>query len=179
MITLEELEELPNNFTILMNLSPDTHLNAYEILDLLHTKGICVTLHRPATNLKDLLEKKGFKIENIHFVDCISRTAGLYSELENCEYTGAPHDLTRIGIAIDRAVEKLGAGDKFLIFDSLPTLLIYHDEKIVLEFMNFLINRLRSLRIKGVIFSTEKELSKKMKNRLSEFCDKVVNLSQA
>ncbi|MEK6903995.1 MAG: hypothetical protein AABW87_00190, partial [Nanoarchaeota archaeon] len=69
------LEGLPHDFSILINTNIDTHMDAYKILDHLHhLAGICITLNRPAKNLKKLLDFHKIKSSHLHFIDCISRS---------------------------------------------------------------------------------------------------------
>lgn len=177
MINQKLLNDLPHDFVLHLAIKPETHLDAYTILDQFHSKGICITLNKPASNLKDALERKGFSTENLYFIDAVSNLAGIQKNIKNCSFVNSPADLTGIGIALDNIVAKIGQeAEKFLILDSLPTLSIYHKEDTVLQFLNFLINRMRALRIKGFIFNIEENVSKKINNELDEFCDKTIRL---
>ena len=177
----KELAGLPEPFVVLVLTQPSTHFNAY--LDLMDfainhekMKGLCITITRTVGSLKATLESREISTENIHFIDCISRVTGSSMECENCEFVSHPSNLTDISIALTNSLNKMGEGRKFLVVDSWSSLLIYNDQKKVLGFSNFIINKLRAKNINGFIITLQTKNNEEFVNSLSIFCDKVINL---
>ena len=141
------------------------------------TPGVYITLNKPA----QVLERK-FQMDNIDtrliiFIDCFSRTGDDQIKREkNILYIGSPERLSDISVAIEQAVNAIPSEKKFVLLDSLSTLLIYNKSGTVARFVHFLSNKMRSLKVKGVILSLEKEQEKDLLSDLSQFCDARIDM---
>ena len=152
MINPKIFDDLPHDFNLFINIKKEDKIKAYNILDQLHSKGIFLSLNKPAANLKDVLERSDLKTNDLLFIDCVSKHVEEPLEIENCEY--ASLNLPDISLAITKASEKIGHNvNKFLILDSLHDLLMYYDKETALKFMKFLIERMRTLRINGIVLN--------------------------
>lgn len=177
----KELEGIPEPFVVLILTQPSTHFNTYlDLIDFAINQekmdGVCITITRTVSSLKNTLETKGISTEHLHFIDCISRVTGSSIECENCEFVSHPSNLTDISIALTNSLNKMGEGKKFLIVDSWSSLLIYNDQKKVLGFSNFIINKLRTKNINGFLITLQTKDNEEFVNSLSIFCDKVISL---
>jgi len=83
----EELKNLPDNFSIVINATRSAYPYSYDILRTLPEKGICITLTKSADYLKEELENKGIKTDNFHFIDCIAKLMDEKNFLTNCFVT--------------------------------------------------------------------------------------------
>ena len=80
-----------------------------------------------------------------------------------------------MSVAMDQAIKSL-QGDKFLIFDSLNTLLIFNKPATVARFIHFLTGKMREWKIKGVIITLVKETEPALLDELTQFSDARVDL---
>ena len=92
----------------------------------------------------------------------------------NCLYLGDPHDLTSVSIAIDQAIGSM-KGEKFIVFDSVNTLLNYNNESVVIRFMHSMTAKMRSENARAVILSVD-GMNEKISSQLSQFCDKSIEV---
>lgn len=70
---------------------------------------------------------------------------------ENCVFM-KPQALTDISIALTQAVEGIGEGkERFLFLDTLSTLMIYNNDKVVGKFAHSIVNKIRNWSIKSVM----------------------------
>lgn len=180
---LKYLEELPKEqFTALLLVEPTNYSKInYELTRLLinHTqgKGLYITLNRSYDFLMETLRKERINVEEIFFVDAISKGTGKKTTThENVEYIESPRDLTALSVAIDETYQKLGEKPKFLIFDSISTLLIYNDIASVERFIHLVIGKLREWKIKGVLLMVKSDEHKGVVNSLSQFCDRILEI---
>ncbi len=148
------------------------YVNTLKMLLKTEQTGVCVTFNRSAKAVADVLKKEGVDISRLYFVDCISKVSGVRDEGERTEYAESPSALSSIGIAVNASLEKTGGG-AFIVYDSIPTLLIYNDLEDVLQFTDYIINKMREKTGKTVIFAVE-EGDVKLMNHLMQSCDKVV-----
>ncbi len=180
---LRYLEELPKEqFTALLLVEPTNYSKInYELLRLLisHTKGkgMYITLNRSYEFMKETLAKEKIDTEKIYFIDAISKGTGDKTIIkENVQYIESPRNLTELSVAIDELYQKLDEKPKFLVFDSISTLLIYNDIASVERFTHMIIGKLREWKIKGVLLMVKSEEHKGVVNSLSQFCDRILEI---
>ncbi len=144
-------------------------------------KGIYVSSNRSSRDLVDRLRKYDcdldakIKAREISIVDLVSRSVGA-QEIEGAVYVSSPSELSATQMAIEAAISKLSpeAGNAWLVIDSLPTLLIFNGTGALLNFLHFLIGRLRVLGYTGVILTAEGSLSPRVFSTVAQLCDKVI-----
>lgn len=178
----KEIKDLPEKYIAIVFTSPEDYIVIYyDILKILLNEfeysGICVTLNKPAKVLLSQLKKRGIESENLYTIDCISKTAGIETKIENTTYIKNPNNLTEISINIKKIMNNVkDSKATFLILDSLSTLLIYNSSGSVLKFANFLTTRMKDIGIGGVFIVVEEELEKKFINQIVQFCDKIIRI---
>jgi KaiC/GvpD/RAD55 family RecA-like ATPase len=135
-------------------------------------KGIYVTVNK---NISDLLEKfegTGIDTKNVVFIDAISvMGSGEKIEGKNYHYLDSPKDLVEITLEIEKAANAIGEGKKFIIIDSLSTLLVYNKEATVERFVHSLSGKIRAWNAQGVLIVVE-STKNEIVNTLGQFCDK-------
>ena len=82
--------------------------------------------------------------------------------------------LTELSIAINKAVKNQNS--KFIIFDSLSTLLIYHKDNIATKFVQDLINKFETTESNLIFTITTKDKESILFKNLQVFVNKVINL---
>ncbi|MDD5133006.1 MAG: ATPase domain-containing protein [Candidatus Nanoarchaeia archaeon] len=135
--------------------------------------AVYVTVNKPYDSLIKILEKYNINTKKIFIIDAITPTSA--KNKENAIFIGNPKELTSISISSTSAIKSI-PGEKVFFFDSLSTLLIYNDSGSVTKFAHFLVNKMKSLDVSGVIISLEKEMDPKMLSQLSQFVDKVIEV---
>jgi len=174
----KRLEALPEKYVALVVVRQDK----YDVLVSHLVKnfrkegipGIFVTLNKDAKSLVEMLNKNNVDCNDIFIVDAISKTkAGRAETNGNISFVGSPNDLTEMEAQIMDFVERLPPGNRFFIFDSLSTMLIYNAEKTVEKFVHSLSERLRSLGFK-TIFTIMESGNEEIMSVLAQFCDKAI-----
>ncbi|MCX6802783.1 MAG: hypothetical protein NT067_06765 [Candidatus Diapherotrites archaeon] len=179
---LKELEALEDDQIVLIVVRAADYLKVnLEILSYLVKKKsnecVYITLNRPYDNLVTLFEKNKIDPKKFYFIDTISASTGAKTtESENVAFIDSPHGLTEISISLNKAIDALQGKNKFLFFDSISTLLVYNQAGTVTKFAHFLIGKMRTLRLKGIFISLEKETEEHLINQMSQFVDKVITL---
>jgi KaiC/GvpD/RAD55 family RecA-like ATPase len=141
------------------------------------TPGVYVTLNRPYDNIKALFAKEKIDTKNVIFIDGVSKTVGgKVEKRDDCLYIGGPKGLSDISLAMDQAIMAIPKGDKFLFFDSLSTLLLYHDVSVVAQFVHFISGKMRVWKVKGIIISLRRNKDQELIEELQSFCDLTLNI---
>jgi len=179
----KELENLPFQAVVMFVTDVKGYfkdsVNILKILiNNLKLDGIYITINKPYQNLIESLNESKIDTKKLFFIDCITKTVGGKPEItENCLFIASPQNLTELGVALTQAMEAMkGKPNKFLLLDSLSTLLVYNSAGTVAKFSHFLTTRIRLSKLKGVFIIVEKEMEEKLLLTLSEFCDKVIKL---
>src|SRR3989338_5415735 len=144
-----------------------------EIFRIMSKSGgywIYVTVNKPFSAIKDSFIRKKIDVSGIFFIDMTS-SSGAKKE-SNCLYLGDPHDLTSVSIAIDQAISSM-KGEKFIVFDSVNTLLNYNNESMVIRFMHSMTGKMREARSRAVILSVG-GVDERISSQLTQFCDKSI-----
>jgi len=172
-----EFEAIGNSGLVLMSLQAESYfetaMESAAFLSGKNQKGVYVTSSRPYLYLSKEMQRRGINQDNIFFIDCISAMAGERGG-GACTYVENPAAIEEISMHIRSLLDRIESGEKFLILDSLSTLLIYNSKNSVKEFAMFLINKLRLEGVNGVFLIIEKEAPEDIKQILIAMCDKVV-----
>jgi len=139
-------------------------------------KGVCVTVNKSSFDLDKVLDREGIERENLVYVDAVTEMIdSVKLKGKQAVYLESPSDLVDLSIAIEKAVKKLGIGKKFVIVDSLTTLLVYNNEESVEKFTHALSQKIGDWEIQGIFLATD-STSKEFIDTLSQFCDKVSSI---
>ena len=173
----------PNRVVLFQIAVEEDYLKLISRFLLLNTnsKGVYVSANRSAKDLTEKIRKHNFDLDaklktgQICIVDLVSRTVGA-QEIEGAVYVSSPSELSATQMAIEGVINKAKTEPEntWLVIDSLPSLLIFNGAGALLNFLHFLIGRLRVLGYTGVIFTVEGSLSTRVFSTVAQLCDKVI-----
>lgn len=133
---------------------------------------VYITATIPATSIIGALEVLEIKMDHVHFVDCVSHTMlGSASNLENVLLVESPTMLENVMLKVEFLTRKLGSQKKIVVFDSLNSLCIHNDTKIISEFLHILVNNMRAKNISLFLLMIEEQGTEDIKNMLNLVCD--------
>lgn len=138
-----------------------------------HTTWTYITVSKTFDYLSKTF-KEGTQQSNIKFIDCISRAAGISDNNTNCIYVESPVMLEKIILETLNNFKGMKRDlDKYIIIDSLSSLMIYNDAEIIREFVSLLMNRSRAENIHIVSILVEEEMDS---SKLIQLNDKIIVL---
>jgi archaellum biogenesis ATPase FlaH len=139
-----------------------------------------VTSTRPARAIINRLRGERIPVDNMYFVDCISYTVGGTAERsDKIAYIESPTLLETIMLKIFWLLKRTPGDKKFVFFDSINTLSIYNEQKILSEFLHILVNKLRAQDIFTVVLLVGEQTPKEVESMLRLVCDETVDLRRA
>jgi hypothetical protein len=137
---------------------------------------VYVTITKPCNTLIDEFDFLQ-ETQNLKFIDCISRAAGITETGSNCILIESPTMLEKLGLEIMNVFKEVDENtQKYLVIDSLTNLIIYNDPEIVTEFFYHIINRTRVRNIHTISLAIEEEELDKYLNRLIYLNDKILKV---
>ena len=134
--------------------------------------GLYITLNKPAAVLRPYLENAGVSLGTLVFLDSVTNTPE--QETDTCSFLGRMRELADLSIAISKMISKQ-ENVRFVLFDSVSTLLIYNDPKSVARFCHLIAEKLRGWGISGAFISMQLSEGMDMVAQISQFCDAFVN----
>jgi hypothetical protein len=146
------------------------------VVDTPDEAWVYVTFNKP---FEIFIEDYDFldSLNNIKFIDCISRASGISRQDSNCIYIESPTMLEKLGLEIMNVFKSVNKDiDKNLILDSLTNMIIYNDSEIVTKFFYHIINRTRSKKIHTISLAIEEEEINKDLNRLLYLNNKIIRI---
>jgi len=122
--------------------------------------------------------KASSRAEDVYYIDCISRMAGkgVPEKSDDVFFVENPSSLEEMSLYLDRLLGKVKSARKFILIDSLSSLLIYNADKSVKEFTHYMINKIRLENLTGVILSIEKREAEDILRTISPMCDTEIRL---
>ncbi len=139
--------------------------------------GIYVSVSRPYRYIHSNLEKNDIELGNLYAIDCVSQMAGKVGEkLESVAYVENPSSLEEISMYVDRMLAKIEGERKFILLDSLSSILIYNNPKSVKEFTHFIINKMRLEGIGGYILTQDKKDAQDLIQTIRPLLDKEIRV---
>jgi hypothetical protein len=138
-------------------------------------EGVVVSANKPYLTVEDSFRNLGI-LDKIVFVDCASRLAGSNPSLrERDVLIQSPADLTELTIGITRSIDRLGE-KRFLIFDSLTTLLIYSRLSSLTQFAHSLGLIMKAKKVTCFFLAVDQDATKEMLSFLSTIADEFVHV---
>jgi len=174
------MRSLPEYFIVSVISPPDKYAEvnmaiARYMINKRKMSGVYITMNKPYTSLVQALERNKVNTKKIFFIDAISGVVGGEKEAgDNYTTLTGPSSLTDLGIAISKACE--AKNPRFMIMDSLSTMLVYNSAQASVRFVHYWVTQLRKCAWPGVIFSLDKDIEKGILESVTQFCDKIITL---
>jgi archaellum biogenesis ATPase FlaH len=91
----------------------------------------------------------------------------------NAVFIGSPKELTNISITTTSKIKEFKKA-KILIFDSISTLLVYNKFEVVKDFIRFISNKMKELKITFVMTCIKEMTDEKTIAELKAFADDII-----
>ena len=137
-------------------------------------EGVFVSANKPYLTIEENFRKFGI-LDKIIFVDCASILAGDNPSGERIVLINNPADLTQLALSLTRSIERLGE-KRFLVFDSLTTLLIYSKLGPLTQFTHSLGLMMKTKKVTCFFLAVDQEATKEMLRFLSTIADEFVRV---
>jgi KaiC/GvpD/RAD55 family RecA-like ATPase len=138
-------------------------------------KCVYVTATIPSSVILAQLASEDISTDHVHFVDCISYMVGTSPDKDtDVLYIESPTMIDTTMLKIHTMIKMLGDDPKLVFLDSVNTLSLHNDEKVMQEFVHYLINALRVRKVPSVVLSIEDQTPEDLEIILKLVCDGVI-----
>ena len=136
-------------------------------------RGVYITINRPCAKLDEVFRENNIDTSKIIFIDAITQIAMPNVKSGNSYvYIKHPSDLTNMYIRLLEALKKID-GKKFLVVDSISTLMVYNSPETVLRFAHALASKLPAQGVDVVYIALLDEKNASVES-IAGMCDKVL-----
>jgi len=180
----EKLLALPEASAVSLRLRTEQYFDAVQgMLDLFASKKdldvIYITTTIPAQSIINALEVLEISMDRIWFVDCISQI--MMSSAKRHPHVIAvesPTMLENIMLKVEYLMRKNPNRKDLVVLDSINSLAIHNNTKILSEFLHILVNNLRARGAYTVIFSMQEYESDDIRNMLVLVSDETTEIEE-
>lgn len=178
----EKLMALPEASAVSLRLRTEQYFDTVQgMLDLFASKKdldvIYITTTIPAQSIINALEVLEISMDRIWFVDCISQI--MMSSAKRHPHVIAvesPTMLENIMLKVEYLMRKNPSRKDLVVLDSINSLAIHNNTKILSEFLHILVNNLRARGAYTVIFSMQEYESEDIRNMLVLVSDETTEI---
>jgi KaiC/GvpD/RAD55 family RecA-like ATPase len=178
----DKLGALPESSAIAMRLKADQYFDAIQgMIDRFAMKKdlevVYVTSTIPSQSIINALEVLEISMDHIWFVDCISQI--MMSQAKRHPHAiivESPTMLENIMLKVEFLLRKTSDRNALVVLDSINSLAIHNNTKILSEFLHILVNNLRSRGAYTVIFSMQEYETEDIRNMLVLVSDESIEL---
>lgn len=174
---VDKLDELPPASSLALYVSVNTYFDALRaIVDIFATKHdlyvFYISSTMPSKNIVGLLEILGVDTSRIFFVDTISHLMANAGEIsDRFLYIESPTMLENVMLKIDYLHRKYGDKRTIVVLDSVNSMAIHNDLKILSEFLHIFVTSLRSWESYMVIISMKEQNTQDIVSMMNLICD--------
>lgn len=140
--------------------------------------GVFVSVNKPIATLLAPWPANSFVSQSIDFVDCISQMSGTRELVgPHVHYLESPQQLVELSGKISELLSKK-TGKRFLVIDSLSTLLIYNRPESIEKFVHAVTNKIRGMPVFAVLLMIKTAENLDVQRIVSQFCDHVIEVRE-
>ncbi len=180
----DKLVSLPEASAVAMRLKAAQYFDAVQgMLDRFATKKdlevVYVTSTIPSQSILNALEVLEISIDHIWFVDCISQIMMTQAKRHaHAIVVESPTMLENIMLKVEFLLRKHEDRKALVVLDSINSLAIHNNTKILSEFLHILVNNLRSRGAYTVIFSMQEYETEEIRNMLVLVSDETIEVGE-
>lgn len=181
----ERLLKMPEASAVAVHLRADQYFDAIQgLVDLFAGKKdidvIYVTTTVPAQTIINALEVLEIPLDHVWFVDCISQI--MMSTEKRHPHSipvESPTMLENIMLKVEFLLRKNEGRNALVVLDSINSLAIHNNTKILSEFLHILVNNLRARGAYTAIFSMQEYETEDIRNMLVLVSDESLQVAES
>lgn len=176
----DRLLALPEGSAVALRMGADQYFDSIrDILDIFAPQkeldALYVTSTIPSRSIIHALEVLEIPIDHIWFVDCISQmTMSSRERHEHTIHVESPTMLENIMLKVEYLIRKTRDRGNVVVLDSINSLAIHNNTKILSEFLHILVSNLRSKNAYTIIFSMEQYETDEIRHMMNLVCDETI-----
>lgn len=137
---------------------------------------IYISCTRPINVLINLFKENDLPLEKLFIIDVITKYRPEKMERKNIIFLQSPENLIDLCISLSSVLDIVNPEDRFVLIDSVNSLLIYNTKDSVLKLCHTISIRLREKMFKGVFLAMSEGLHADVITELSFICERTFKI---
>ncbi len=174
---VEKMDELPPASSLALYVDVNSYFDSLRALvDIFATKNdlyvFYISSTIPSRNIVGIFELLGIDTARVFFVDTISHLMPVEKEMsDKFLYIESPTMLENVMLKVEYLLRKYRNKKTLVILDSVNSMAIHNDLKILSEFLHIFVTTLRSWEAYMVILSLQEQTTPEIRNMLNFVTD--------
>lgn len=156
------------------NHDPVNYYIIEHLIKNLKSNGIYITINKPCSSINSDLKKRDINLKNLYYIDLISKNNKINKRAHLCTLLKGPGSLTELSILFND-IANTGVYH-FVFLDSISDLLRYNDDRVIRNFMDYLISKIKILKLTAVFISRQDKNSRKLIKKFSHDFDRIISI---
>lgn len=150
------------------------------LIQMFEMGGVYISASRGASEIIQAFETIGIDVSNIHFIDLVSSgiLGGTNVQYNNVSFVDSPIMLESILLRTLYWLRTAPNLRNFVFIDSVNSLAIYNEEKMLAEYLHTFINTFRQREVLSVILNIPDQVPPSVLSNLDLYCTDLVDRGQ-
>ena len=181
---IDKMEELASASSIALYVDVNTYFDALravvDVFSARHDLNVFyISSTIPSKNILNLFELLGIESNRVFFVDTISHLMMSSKEIsDKYLYVESPTMLENVMLKIEYLTRKYKDKKSIVVLDSVNSMAIHNDPRILSEFLHIFVTSLRSWESYMVILAMKEQNTKEIEAMLNLVCDDIYDTTE-
>jgi len=167
-VIIEALKEVPKDSILyLCTDAANYYMTMYASMEFiknsLKMRGIYISAARSADKVKTQFELEKIDVQGLYFVDTIAILSGARLNMKGVQMVESPAMLETILLKTKWFLRHLKDEERFVFLDSINTLGVYNESKVLCEFLHVLINLMSARDVMTILLAVEEQTPQEVK----------------
>tara|TARA_B100001996_G_C18489686_1_gene527082 strand:- start:135 stop:719 length:585 start_codon:yes stop_codon:yes gene_type:complete len=150
------------------------------LMQMFEMGGVYICATRGAVEIIESFESIGVDVSNIHFIDLVSSgvLGGTAVEYDNISFVDSPIMLESVLLRTLYTLRISTSERNFVLIDSVNSLAIYNEERMLAEYLHTFINTFRQREVLSVILTVPDQVPPSVLSNLDLYCTDLIDRGQ-
>ncbi len=150
------------------------------LMQMFEMGGVYICATRGAVEIIEAFESIGVDVSNIHFIDLVSSgvLGGPAVDYDNISFVDSPIMLESVLLRTLYTLRISSSERNFVLIDSVNSLAIYNEERMLAEYLHTFINTFRQREVLSVILTVPDQVPPSVLSNLDLYCTDLIDRGQ-
>tara|TARA_B100000287_G_scaffold400731_1_gene420186 strand:- start:192 stop:776 length:585 start_codon:yes stop_codon:yes gene_type:complete len=150
------------------------------LMQMFEMGGVYICATRGAVEIIEAFESIGVDVSNIHFIDLVSSgvLGGTAVDYDNISFVDSPIMLESVLLRTLYTLRISSSERNFVLIDSVNSLAIYNEERMLAEYLHTFINTFRQREVLSVILTVPDQVPPSVLSNLDLYCTDLIDRGQ-
>ncbi len=180
---IDTLKQIPEDSLLTVSVDASNSFSTLLVLveylkNVRKLRGVYVSSSKSVESLREQFQAREVDVKGLYFVDTIAILSGSRVNIPGVQMVESPAMLETILLKIKWFFKHLKDADRFLLVDSVNSLSVYNEPKLLSEFLHILTNHMGAQDVMTVLFTVESQTPPEVRQVLELNCDDFMEVTE-